>query len=96
MSDTRPGEISRIAHSDYEFRVHMIEHAAQMSAWAKAHDEKDNIQFANIYSRLGAVTSSVNDGEKLVAKLNGAKVAILSIGGAIVIAIGWIIAWFHK
>lgn len=100
---TRPGEISRIAQSDYEFRVHMITHAADSSAWMKAHDKQDDerhilitTQINELKAKIGGVSSSVNENDKEISKVNTIRNTLFMFLGAMATAVGLLIAWWRK
>lgn len=95
MSDspiTRPGEISRIARSDYEFRVFMITSVTEMKSTLLAHQEEDNRRFSGIESRLGMISGSVRSGEKEFSKLDGMKIGILGTAGFF-LGVGALVGW---
>lgn len=92
MTDTttRPGEISRIAQSDYEFRIFMITSVTEIKTTLQSHQEEDSRRFDEINSRLGNVYSSVGNSEKQFSRYDGMKSGMaiaaaffLSVGSAI-------------
>lgn len=103
MSDTGPSEFAAIVGDENAFRLYVVKKLEEQSgnnallmARIDAHEKNDDSRFSGITSRLGSVSSSVNDGEKLVAKWNGVKVAVGVFLAFIVTIGGWLVAWFHK
>lgn len=99
MTDTRPGEISRIANNDVEFRIETLTTLAEIKEWMKYHDKRDDERFASLDKRMGSVTSSVADTDGKKQQLAGAwKLATLVCvaavaGGGFVLAL---LTYFHE
>lgn len=71
--DTRPGEISRIAASEIDFRVSVLSSQARMEAKLDAHMEDDKRQFAALNDKYGTVSSGVNDYREDKQQIVGAR-----------------------
>ena len=70
---TRPGEISRIAASEIDFRVSVLTSQARMEAKFDAHMEDDKRQFAALNEKYGSVSSGVNDYREDKNQIQGAR-----------------------
>jgi hypothetical protein len=73
MSDpiTQPGERSRIAASDVDFRLMMYDHAAESKAWMRGHDKQDDERYEGLQDQIReikeqyrGVNSSVTESQK--------------------------------
>src|SRR5690242_3638019 len=86
MTDTRPGEISRIARDDVEFRITTLTTLAEIKEWMKWHDKRDDERFESLGERLGTVSSSVADTDGKKQQFTGAwrlatLIGIAAVGG---------------
>ena len=92
MTDTRPGEISRIANSDIEFRVETLTSLARMEEWMKGHDKRDDERFAALGLRVSTVSSSVADTDGKKQQLVGMWKAITLAAVCVVAGGGFVLA----
>jgi hypothetical protein len=92
MTDTRPGEISRIARDDVEFRITTLTTLAEIKEWMRYHDKRDDERFESLESRIGSVTSSVSDTNGKKQQLAGAWRALTLICVAAVAGGGFVLA----
>ncbi len=83
---TRPGEMSRIADDDREFRITVLRYIDRSDTWREQHTRDDEKRFNDLEVKLTPITSSVNDYNETTQQFAGAKklvIGIVAIGASI-------------